>query len=84
MKNILLSLMLMSCFVGCSYSTSKSIYINSKKIVVENWDEIPEDIQNKLIKIDEKAKEVDKIKNIGDEVKDIYVDSKKKDVEQAF
>ena len=35
MKNILLSLMLMSCFVGCSYSTSKSIYVNSKKIVVE-------------------------------------------------
>lgn len=79
MKNIFVFLLMLT-FVGCSYSTPKTIYVNSKKIVVENWDDIPDDIKEKLIKIDEKAKKIDDIKNNIDKIKEDVNDIKKKDV----
>lgn len=84
MKEIILSLVLMFVFVGCNYATSKTIYINSKKVIVENWDDIPEDLQNKLIKVDETAKTLDILKTKNDEFKEMYINAKKKDVGQTF
>jgi len=59
MKKLIFSVLLGLLFTGCAtdgiYNAGKTIYIAGKKVVVANWDELPEDTKEKLKKIDKAA-----------------------------
>jgi len=55
-------------FSGCAtdgiYQAGKTIYIAGKKVVIENWDELPEGTKEKLKKIDKTATKYDRARSI--------------------
>jgi len=58
-KYIIAGLFCMLLLVGCAtdgiYNAGRTIYIAGKKVVVANWNELPEDTKEKLKKIDKAA-----------------------------
>ena len=48
-----------ACSITNFYNTSKSIYIANKEIVIDNFDSLDKDTQDKLIALDNSAKLID-------------------------
>lgn len=63
MRAIIIALVVMS-LQGCAglYDTSKKLYIGGKYIVVKHWEELPEDVQNRLEKVDQGLMEYDEVR----------------------
>ena len=66
MKNIRLIfsiLLFITILNGCSisqiYNTSKTIYLKNKEVVVDNFDYLDKETQDKLISLDNSAKSID-------------------------
>jgi hypothetical protein len=68
MRKIALASLVVLFIGGCAtdnlYNAGKTIYIAGKKVVVANWDALPEDVKEKLKKIDEVATRYDKNRKI--------------------
>jgi len=54
-------LFLAGCTQDPVYEKAKTIYIKGKKVVIKNWNYLPDDIKNKLKAIDTVAKGYDKL-----------------------
>ena len=50
------SIFFSACSIANFYNTSKSIYIANKEVIVANFDSLDKETQDKLIKLDNKAK----------------------------
>lgn len=60
-----ISLILLAMLVsGCSaiYDPGKRLYIGGKSIVVKNWDSLPEDVQNRLERVDRGLMKYDEVR----------------------
>ena len=62
-KKLIVSLVIVSSFSGCVtdklYNAGKTVYIKGKGVVIENYDDLPVDIQERLKRIDEYATKYD-------------------------
>jgi len=71
---------LLFIFSGCAtdniYNKAKTIYIKERKVVIKNWDELPDDVKRKLQEIDFVAKKYNRIRTTIKE----FLQKKKKDV----
>ncbi len=70
LKKLIASLFVLGVFSGCAtdgiYNSGKTIYIKGKAVVVENYDSLPIEIQEKLKKVDSYATKYD---NTREEIK---------------
>lgn len=48
-----------ACSIASFYNTSKTIYLKNKEVVVDNFDSLDKDTQDKLISLDNSAKLID-------------------------
>ena len=58
----LVSLMFIGCATNGLYSVSKTVYIKGKEVVIENYDDLPVDIQENLKKVDGYATKYDEVR----------------------
>ena len=62
-KKLIVSLFIVGSFSGCVtdklYNAGKTVYVKGKGGVIKNYDDLPEDIQEKLKRIDEYATKYD-------------------------
>ena len=63
LKKLIVSLVIIGLFSGCVtdklYNAGKTVYIKGKGVVIENYDDLPTDVQEKLKRIDEYATKYD-------------------------
>ena len=59
----LVSLMFTGCFTNKIYNSGKKIYVEGREIVIDNYDELPPSIQDKLKTIDNAAIKYDEVRS---------------------
>jgi len=75
MRKIIVGSAALLVICGCSglYDNGKTLYLNGKKVVVKNWDKVPEGMQDRLINVDKGLAKYDSIRE--DIKKLVIVDS---------
>ena len=75
MRKVIVGLAALVALSGCSglYDNGKTLYLNGKKVVVKNWDKVPEGMQDRLISVDKGLAKYDSIRE--DIKKLVIVDS---------
>ena len=62
-KKLIASLVLVGSFSGCVtdklYNAGKTVYVKGKAVVINNYDDLPTDVQEKLKHIDKYATKYD-------------------------
>ena len=56
---VLFITILNGCSISQIYNTSKTIYLKNKEVVVDNFDYLDKETQDKLISLDNSAKSID-------------------------
>lgn len=66
MKTLFMSITVLAFLSGCfadkTYDLAKPIYISERALIIEHWDEIPPEYQEKLKMIDDSLKAYDGIR----------------------
>lgn len=64
-KKIILGILCVAFFIGCHqdpvYDKVKTIYVKGKKVVIKNWNYLPDNVKTELKTVDTLAKGYDKI-----------------------
>ena len=67
-KKWAISLILVGSFSGCVtdklYNAGKTVYIKGKEVIIKNYDDLPEDIQDRLKNIDKYATKYDEARGV--------------------